>query len=441
MVRESEVRVAEARHAAAEPHIPSGFKQTEVGVIPEDWDVMPLSEVCTLHNGRAYALQEWEKLGTPVIRLQNLTGGDEYYYSRLKLPAEQFCQMGDLLYMWSATFGPRIWNGERAIYHYHIWKVSPHLGTAQRRYLFYKLGEITQEKKTRAANGGTMLHVTKRDMEATLIALPKMVEQETIARVLSDADALIESLGQLSAKKRQIKQGAMQELITGKKRLPGFEKESAYKQAEIGVIPADWVTVHLPEVVWYQEGPGVRNYQFTSAGVKLFNGTNIENGRVCLEKTSRYISEREACGQYSHFLADAGDIVIACSGITVSTFDDKVSVLSSEHLPLCMNTSTMRFKVASPRLDKDYFKYFLRSQLFKDQISGKATGSAQLNFGPAHVRAVFVPLPTNAEQVAIASILSDMDADIAALNEKLTKAHLIKQGMMQELLTGKTRLI
>ncbi len=216
--------------------------------------------------------------------------------------------------------------------------------------------------------------------------------------------------------------------------------QKGFKQTEAGVIPEDWDIAQLPDIIWYQEGPGVRNYQFTSAGVKLFNGTNIENGRICLDKTSRYISEREAYGWYSHFLADAGDIVIACSGISVSRFDEKVGVLSSEHLPLCMNTSTMRFKIASPRLHKEYFRHFLRSQLFKNQISGKATGSAQLNFGPAHVRAVLIPLPTKAEQEAIAEALSDADALIESLEQLLAKKRHLKQGAMQQLLTGKKRL-
>ena len=219
-----------------------------------------------------------------------------------------------------------------------------------------------------------------------------------------------------------------------------MEVRPGYKQTDIGVIPEDWETARLPSVVWYQEGPGVRNYQFTSAGVKLFNGTNIEDGRICLDNTRRYISEREAYGSYSHFLADAGDIVIACSGITVSRFDEKVGVLSREHLPLCMNTSTMRFKIASPRLEKDYFRHFLKSQVFKKQIAGTATGSAQLNFGPAHVSTASVPLPARAEQQAIAEALSDADALIECLEQLLTKKRQLKQGAMQNLLTGKKRL-
>ncbi|MGQ0605180.1 MAG: restriction endonuclease subunit S, partial [Anaerolineales bacterium] len=219
-----------------------------------------------------------------------------------------------------------------------------------------------------------------------------------------------------------------------------MEVKPGYKQTEVGAIPDDWEVIRLPEAVWYQEGPGVRNYQFTNSGVKLFNGTNIENGKIVLDTTSRYISEREAYGAYAHFLADQGDIVIASSGVSVSRFDEKVAMLSSEHLPLCMNTSTMRFKTRSPRLSKLYFLHFLRSQLFKVQIGGKATGSAQLNFGPAHVSVVSIPMPARAEQEAIAGALSDADALIEALEQLIAKKRAIKQGAMQELLTGKKRL-
>jgi len=178
-----------------------------------------LSKVCTLHNGRAYALHEWETTGVPVIRLQNLTGGNEYYYSTLQLPEKKYCYRGDLLYMWSATFGPYIWMGDKAIYHYHIWKVVPQDEQSTRQYLYYKLMDITEEKKMRASNGGTMLHVTKESMESTLIALPPLPEQIAIATILSDMDSEITSLEEKLAKARQIKQGMMQELLTGRIRL------------------------------------------------------------------------------------------------------------------------------------------------------------------------------------------------------------------------------
>lgn len=200
----------------------SGVKNTEVGVIPEDWEVLSIGKICTLYNGRAYALFEWEKTGVPVIRLQNLTGSSDYYYSRLNLPEHKYCIKGDLLYMWSATFGPHIWNGERAIYHYHIWKVVHRDELVNKMYLYYKLAEITEEKKTRAANGGTMLHVTKLSMESTLLALPPLPEQTAIATVLSDIDDEITALEERLEKTQQIKQGMMQQLLTGRIRLPAL---------------------------------------------------------------------------------------------------------------------------------------------------------------------------------------------------------------------------
>jgi len=219
----------------------------------------------------------------------------------------------------------------------------------------------------------------------------------------------------------------MQELLTGKKRLPGFSKE--------------WEVKLFNEVCWFQEGPGVRNFQFTTSGIKLLNGTNIFLGVLNLDTTTRFISEAEAFGAYAHFLADSGDIVIASSGITIDRLHEKVAFVRPHDLPFCMNTSTIRFKPFAGLLASDFLFQFLTSDSFKRAIGGQATGSAQLNFGPSHVSKVPVSLPPFAEQTAIATILSDMDAEIAALEAKLEKCRQVKQGMMHNLLTGRIRLI
>lgn len=274
----------------------------------------------------------------------------------------------------------------------------------------------------------SIAHLPKDKFEIVPIPLPPTkAEQEAIATALSDADALIESLEQLIAKKRHIKQGAMQELLTGKRRLPGFSGE--------------WDVKALRDVCWFQEGPGVRNWQFTASGVKLLNGTNIINGFLYLDLTDRYISKKEAYGVYAHFLADVNDIVIASSGITIERFHEKVAFVRCSDLPFCMNTSTIRFKPFTETLAAPFLYHFFRSDGFKQKIGGQATGSAQLNFGPSHVGVVTLPIPPLSEQNAIATILSDMDAELSTLESKLSKARQIKQGMMQELLTGRVRLI
>ena len=200
-----------------------GTKPSELGEIPEDWDVSTLGGAATFINGRAYALHEWETSGTPVIRLQNLTGrGADYYYSNLKLPEKQYCDNGDLLFMWSATFGPVIWKGDKAIYHYHIWKIEKK-EISDSKFLYFVLLDMTEKLKNSSSSGGTMLHITKGMMESTPCILPSKEEQTAIATILSDMDSEIQTLEQRLAKTRQIKQGMMQELLTGRTRLP-FKK-------------------------------------------------------------------------------------------------------------------------------------------------------------------------------------------------------------------------
>ncbi|MCU9922963.1 restriction endonuclease subunit S [Aeromonas caviae] len=199
---------------------PKGYKQSELGQIPEDWEVVSLGDASQFINGRAYALHEWESSGVPVIRLQNLTGrGDEYYYSNLQLPERQYCDFGDLLFMWSATFGPVIWKGSKAIYHYHIWKIECKGGN-NKTFLFYLLGDMTERLKNNSSSGGTMLHLTKEKMESTKTISPSVEEQTAIGNVLSDMDSELNTLEQKLAKARDLKQGMMQQLLTGRIRLP-----------------------------------------------------------------------------------------------------------------------------------------------------------------------------------------------------------------------------
>lgn len=177
------------------------------------------------------------------------------------------------------------------------------------------------------------------------------------------------------------------------------------------IFPKHWEVVPLDEVVFYQEGPGVQKHQYTSSGVKLINVGNLKEGILDLTTTFRFISEEEAYGRYKHFLVDEGDLLIASSGITVDSLEKKIAFVGSTHLPLCMNTSTIRFKpIDTRKLDINYFRYYLATWLFKGQVKRLVTGSAQLNYGPSHLRQMKVPLPPLPEQERIAAILEKADA-------------------------------
>lgn len=176
----------------------------------------------------------------------------------------------------------------------------------------------------------------------------------------------------------------------------------------------------ITKYVWFQEGPGVRKEQYTNSGVKLLNVANLVDGKVDLSTSDRFISKEEAYGRYKHFLVDEGDLIIASSGIQVSYFDKKMGFIQNNQLPLCMNTSTIRFK----SLDKNvtnirYFMYFLKSALFKRQLQKQITGSAQLNFGPSHLKKMKINMPSIEKQNKIVEKLDKIQKIIDLRNKQL----------------------
>lgn len=421
-----------------------GSKQAEGGVIPENWEIARLEELCVSNGlvrgpfGGTLTKAIFVNSGYKVYEQRNAIYRDatlgRYYIDDEKFnELKRFeLQEGDFIVSCSGTIGkifqlPK--DIEPGVINQALLKIKTDEDKILDKFFFYYFDwEKFQARIIDNTQGGAMPNLVGMNVFRSIpIPLPPLPEQRAIATALSDVDALLTALDALIAKNRLITQGAMQELLTGKMRLPGFSGE--------------WEEQSVPEICWFQEGPGVRTTQFTSSGVKLLNGTNIFRGNIDLDSTNRFISIHEAYGPYSHFLADAGDIVIASSGITVERFDEKVAFVKEEHLPLCMNTSTIRFKANKEKLDTLFLYYLLMSGSFKKQIGSQATGSAQLNFGPAHIKKVSFGMPGLDEQTAIAEITSDMDAEIQALEQRREKTRLLKQGMMQELLTGGIRLV
>ena len=177
---------------------------------------------------------------------------------------------------------------------------------------------------------------------------------------------------------------------------------------------------NIDKFVWYQEGPGVRKNQYKTEGIKLLNVANLVDGKIDLSTSNRYISYDEANGKYKHFLVDEGDLIIASSGIQVDYFDKKMGFALKEHLPLCMNTSTIRFKVLDKNVtDIRYFMYFLKSNFFKRQLQKLITGSAQLNFGPSHLKKIKIVMPLLVKQQNIVKKLDKVQEIIDIRKEQI----------------------
>ncbi len=429
--------------------IPAGYKNTEIGFVPEEWLEKSFGDICRVNQGLQIPIEERKKTqvdGSKVyITIQYLNSLDLPEFISTYTPSV-CCDESDILMTRTGNTGIVV-HGVSGVFHNNFFKIRFDRKKINDLFLVYVLrSHRCQKSILEKAGTSTIPDLNHGDFYSIKLALPDYKEQTAIANALSDVDTLIQELEKLIAKKQAIKTATMQQLLTGRTRLPQFAhhpdgRKKGYKPSELGEIPEDWEGVDFSKIVWFQEGPGVRQFQFTSSGVKLLNGTNIENGSLLLEKTQRHISEKLAYGQYAHFMIDEGDILIACSGVTIDKFHEKVTVAKKLDLPLCLNTSTMRFKPLTDKVDINYIKNFLKSEFFKDQIGGKATGSAQLNFGPYHVNQVIIALPEKREQIEIALVLCSIDEEIYVIEQRLRKTRQIKQGMMQELLTGKTRLI
>ncbi|MFI3249833.1 MAG: restriction endonuclease subunit S [Eubacteriales bacterium] len=197
---------------------------------------------------------------------------------------------------------------------------------------------------------------------------------------------------------------------------------------------SEWEMVRIPDVLFFQEGPGVRNHQYVSNGIKLLNVANLQEGKVDLTTSARYISEEEAYGKYKHFLVDEGDFIIASSGIKVEYFERKMGFINKEHLPLCMNTSTIRFKTLDNKiLLTKFFMYYLKTDEFKMQLSKQIVGSAQLNFGPSHLKKMKIPLPPLEKQQEIAEELDNITELIALRKHQLEKLDLLVKAKFVEM--------
>jgi type I restriction enzyme S subunit len=425
-----------------------GYKQTEVGVIPEDWEVTTVGNEFSIQLGKM--LDSEKNVGVPKPYL----GNRAVQWGRIDLSdlgaikmtpsdLQRFrLRQGDLLVCEGGEIGrAAIWNEpiEECYYQKALHRLRPIRG--------YNMQLMLNVLRRLASTGflnnfvtqTSIAHLPKDKLETVPIPLPPTkAEQEVIAEALSDADALIESLEQLIAKKRQIKQGAMQELLTGKKRLPGFATKSGYKQTEVGAIPEDWNVTTVGEISDIKIGP------FGSA---LHERDYVNNGTPII--TVEHLGESEVHHTNLPMVSDAdklrlkayslrqGDIVFSRVGSV-----DRNALIKVAEDGWLFSGRLLRVRLKGRNTDAPYLSYHFHSEAFKQRVKDVAVGQTMASINTQILMGVKIILPpTKAEQTAIATILTDMDAEIAALEEKLTKAHQLKQGMMQELLTGKTRLV
>ena len=386
-----------------------GYKQTEVGVIPEDWLDPQLQEITEEDSPICYGIVQvgpFNINGIPVLAIKNLNLDYSSNIHRASIEIERpyarsRVQPEDVVVSVKGTTGrvgivPTHFRGNISR---DLARIRPRKGIAP-GFIFQMLhSELAQRRLATAAVGTTRMELSISILKHVRIPLPPtLAEQEAIAEALSDADALIESLEQLLVKKRLLKKGAMQELLTGKKRLPGFCGE--------------WEVKRLGEIC------------HTTTGKKDVNEGNPEGQYPFFTCSRSYtFSDSYSFDTEAILIAGNGDVgnLHYCSG--------KFEAYQRTYILSDFSSNV------------HYLWQQLNAYLAESLGLGKIGSSIPYIKKENIVSFSFHSPQDEAEQTAIATILSDMDAEIAALETKLAKARQLKQGMMQELLTGRIRLI
>jgi len=428
-----------------------GYKQTEVGLIPEDWEVSPLSVLTTLMTngfvGTAKIHYTESDEGILYIQGYNVEEND-FNFNGIKRVSPEFhkkqskscLRKGDLLTVQTGDVGlttivPKELEGSNC--HALIITRFKKERLNSKFFAYYLNSAQGRARLKEIEIGTTMKHINVGDMIHFLVPIPHTkAEQTAIATALSDADALIQSLEKLIAKKRLIKQGAMQELLTGKRRLPGFEKQKGYKQTEVGVIPEDWEVKIIEEIAEVRSGkrlPLGCHLTEQETPYPYIRVADMFEGEVFLGNI-KYVPESvyPAIKNYRIF---KGDIFISVAG-TLGIVGRIPDALDGANL------TENADRLTNINCDRDYLLFVLISSLIQNTIESERTLGAQPKLALTRIRKFQIPLPpTKTEQTRIATILADMDSEISALETKLAKYKQVKQGMMQNLLTGKIRLV
>jgi type I restriction enzyme, S subunit len=430
--------------------LPKGYKQTEAGVIPEDWEAGVLDKYWSVIDCK-HVTAKFIRNGIPVasirevqsrfVNLDSANQTTEIFYKQL-IEGGRKPQCGDLILSRNATVGeiaqvadwhPFFAMGQDVCL---LRKRSTNFSTSLVQAIIQSW--IVRQQLENCMVGSTFRRVNVEQIKNLIIPLPPTkTEQEAIAHALSDIDALIESLDRLLIKKRQIKQGAIQELMSGKLRVAGFSDNQVYKETEIGIVPEDWGIVKLEKIsAFITKGttPTTCGFRWAEEGILFLRSECVSAHGLDLSQSMFISPEAHAVLNRSHLTA--GDILITITGNV-----GRIVYLDQSFEAGNMNQHIARIRVVNSAISPKFIYHFLNQSSVRKAFNTITTGQAYPQLSLKQVRDATIPLPSLTEQIEIATILSDMDAEIDSIEAKLTKTRQIKQGMMHELLTGRIRLV
>ena len=423
--------------------VKKGYKQTKIGVIPEDWDCREINseikEISMGPFGSDIPVSSFTSEGVPVLNGHSvskvkLIDTFKNYVSEEKAKSlkKAVAQQGDIIVTHRGTIGQISYIPIGSRYKKYVISqsqfrvrlnedsVNPHFVASY--FLSPKGQSFLLEKK--GHTGVPALAQPTTNFRKLCIPLPSLPEQDRIVNAFEDIDDLISSLEKQISKKKTIKQGAMQELLTGKRRLPGFSGEWETRTLhEISNEMVDGPFGSNLKTEHYTTERQVRIIQLSNIGEAGWNNANVKY------TTFSHAAELQRC------IVQPGSILIAkmmpAGRAIICPDNEKSYILGSDVVKVVPNNS----------VDSRYLVYATKSRFYLDQIADDTQGSTRARTSVSKLRKTAILFPEKDEQIAIADILSEMDMEIAALEGKIAKYRQIKQGMMQQLLTGKIRLV
>ena len=419
-------------------NIPQGYKQTEFGIIPEDWEVKSFSQIFDMYPNNTYP-RDCMNDSCGVVR--NIHYGDvlikyptivdvekcaiPYLNEGVKIKLQKLVQSGDIIMADTAedeTVGKCVeiknLGNNKIVAGLHTFFCRPTAPFAAGWLGYYINSTNYHNQLIPYITGIKVSSISRTSIQETKLLVPPIAEQRAIAEALSDVDELIAALDKKIAKKRLLKQGAMQKLLTGKKRLPGFTDE--------------WGTISLGDWATMNSGgtPTSSVPEYYNGHIPFLSISDITEAGKYINKTEKTITEK-GLNNSSARMFPAGTIMYAMYASLGKCSIANIELSCSQAIlgitPKC-------------RINPEYLYYYL--SFIEEDVKDMGQTGTQSNLSKQIVQNFMVKLPSdNKEQQAIATILSDMDKEIADLDAQRDKYRLLKSGMMQKLLTGQIRLV
>ena len=416
--------------------LPIGYKQTVLGPIPNSWEAVLLGDLFVFKNGLNKA-KSYFGSGTPIVNYMDVYERPglrpDDLLGRVSLTPEEIrnfkVRRGDVFFTRTSETVEEIGVASVMLYEPYdtvfsgfVLRARPRDGRLNNRYKQYCFASrVVRSQIISNATYTTRALTNGRALSTVWIAVPPSPEQRAIAEVLSDVDGLIDSLEALIAKKRAIKQATMQQLLTGKTRLPGFS--------------GAWETKRLGELGPFVKGRGIKRDDVTDEGVPCIRyGELYTQYQDYILKVASRIPPNVAT---TALPIKTGDLLFAGSGETAKEIGRCAAYLGEEQAYAGGDVIVL----TPSGQNSIYLGHLMNSPTVLTQKARMGQGDAVVHIYINNLAQVQIELPPIIEQRAIAAVLSDMDAEISVLEQRRDKTIAIKQGMMQQLLTGRVRLV